>query len=78
MNIEFKWSGKKKQVCRVNGVIIGFVEKWEQHLRYSGLHVFYRWDTRFSKEHNPSVDTETEAKERIEHIFKTWLTGVIQ
>lgn len=74
--IKFKWSGKKKQVCRVNGAIIGFFVVFHQRGED-----WISWDTRF---HTNFRDTHSypknadSARTTIEENFKTWLAGVYE
>lgn len=65
---------RKKQVCRVNGVIVGFIEEWTGFGKSENTR--YRWDTRFSNEVKPDYDDPDIPKKRIEEIFTEWLNGI--
>lgn len=76
MDVKFKWSGKSKRTCRVNGVIIGSMELVEHHVgNYASKS--WRWNTRFSNCYTPNFDSIDEGVKRIEAIFIKWLKGVV-
>lgn len=71
-NIKFNWSGKTKQICRVNGVIIGFLEDDS----YGKTKPSWRWDSRFHHGWKPNFNDASEGRKFIEDNFTKWHTGI--